>query len=73
MIVGMVEGLAARLKTSPDDPDGWIAWCAPMRCWATPPSATPPWPKPQARYKDQPKVLAALRQAASTPPQKTAP
>ncbi len=43
MIAGMVEGLAARLAKSPDDPDGWVRLVRPMPCWARPPSATRPW------------------------------
>jgi cytochrome c-type biogenesis protein CcmH len=67
MIHGMVAGLAARLEANPDDPDGWIKL---TRAYAVLGDATrrdATLAKAQARYKDQPKVLAALRQAAQTP------
>lgn len=73
MIQGMVASLAARLDASPDDPDGWIKL---VRAYAVLGEAAPrdaALAKASARFKDQPKVLAALRQAAQTPSQSQTP
>jgi cytochrome c-type biogenesis protein CcmH len=73
MIRGMVASLAARLDASPDDPDGWIKL---VRAYAVLGEAAPrdaALAKASARFKDQPKVLAALRQAAQTPSQSQTP
>jgi cytochrome c-type biogenesis protein CcmH len=67
MIQGMVAGLAARLETSPDDPDGWIKLTRAYAVLGDTARRDATLAKAQARYKDQPKVLAALRQAAQTP------
>ena len=73
MIQGMVASLAARLETAPDDPDGWIKLTRAYAVLGDTAHRDATLAKAQARYKDQPKVLAALRQAAQTPSQKTAP
>jgi cytochrome c-type biogenesis protein CcmH len=72
MIQGMVAGLAARLETNPDDPDGWVKLVRAYAVLGDAARRDAALAKAQARYKDQPKVLAALRQAAQTPSQKTA-
>lgn len=71
MIQGMVAGLAARLEANPDDPDGWIKLVRAYAVLGDAARRDAALAKAQARYKDQPKVLAALRQAAQTPSQKT--
>jgi cytochrome c-type biogenesis protein CcmH len=70
MIAGMVEGLAARLKTSPDDPDGWTRLVRAYAVLGETAKRDAALADASQRYADQPKVLAALRQAAQTPPQK---
>ncbi|MBU4433468.1 MAG: c-type cytochrome biogenesis protein CcmI [Alphaproteobacteria bacterium] len=70
MIAGMVEGLAARLKTSPDDPDGWVRLVRAYAVLGETGKRDAALAGATQRYAGQPKVLAALRQAADTPPQK---
>ena len=69
MIAGMVDGLAARLKTSPDDPDGWVRLVRAYAVLGDTAKRDAAMTSATRRYADQPKVLAALRQAAQTPPQ----
>lgn len=73
MIQGMVASLAAKLEANPDDPDGWIKLTRAYAVLGDAARRDATLAKAQARYKDQPKVLAALRQAAQTPSQKTQP
>lgn len=73
MIAGMVEGLAARLASSPDDPDGWVRLVRAYAVLGDTAKRDAALADASRRYADQPKVLAALRQAASTPKQNTAP
>ena len=74
MIAGMVEGLAARLAASPDDPDGWVRLVRAYAVLGDVAKRDAAMASATQRYADQPKVLAALRQAAQTPPQQqTAP
>jgi cytochrome c-type biogenesis protein CcmH len=70
MIAGMVEGLAARLAQSPDDPDGWVRLVRAYSVLGETAKRDAALASAQARFKDQPKVLSALRQAADTPAQK---
>jgi cytochrome c-type biogenesis protein CcmH len=69
MIQGMVAGLAARLEAAPDDPDGWVKLVRAYAVLGDAAKRDATLAKAQARYQDQPKVLAALRQAAQTPSQ----
>jgi cytochrome c-type biogenesis protein CcmH len=71
MIQGMVAGLAARLQANPDDPDGWIKLVRAYSVLGDTVRRDAALASAQARYKDQPRVLAALRQAAQTPSQGT--
>jgi cytochrome c-type biogenesis protein CcmH len=71
MIAGMVEGLAARLAQSPDDPDGWVRLVRAYAVLGETAKRDTALATATARFKDQPKVLSALRQAADTPAQKT--
>lgn len=74
MIAGMVDGLAARLATAPDDPDGWVRLVRAYAVLGDTTKRDAALASATQRYADQPKVLAALRQAAQTPAQpKTAP
>jgi cytochrome c-type biogenesis protein CcmH len=73
MIAGMVEGLAARLAQSPDDADGWVRLVRAYAVLGEGAKRDAALASASARFKDQPKVIAALRQAADTPPQKIAP
>jgi cytochrome c-type biogenesis protein CcmH len=70
MIAGMVEGLAARLAQSPDDPDGWVRLVRAYSVLGETAKRDAALATASARFKDQPKVLSALRQAADTPAQK---
>ena len=71
MIAGMVEGLAARLAQAPDDADGWVRLVRAYAVLGETAKRDAAFASASARFKNQPKVLAALRQAADTPPQKT--
>lgn len=71
MIAGMVEGLAARLAQAPDDADGWVRLVRAYAVLGETAKRDAALANASARFKDQPKVLAALRQAADTPAQKT--
>jgi cytochrome c-type biogenesis protein CcmH len=73
MIQGMVSSLAAKLQANPDDPDGWIKLVRAYSVLGDTARRDATLASAQARYKDQPKVLAALRQAAQTPSQKIQP
>ncbi|WP_297515683.1 c-type cytochrome biogenesis protein CcmI, partial [uncultured Caulobacter sp.] len=72
MIAGMVEGLAARLAKAPDDPDGWVRLVRAYAVLGETAKRDAALASATARFKDQPKVLSALRQAADTPAQKIA-
>jgi len=71
MIQGMVASLAAKLEANPDDPDGWIKLTRAYAVLGDAARRDATLAKAEARYKDQPKVLAALRQAAQTPKAET--
>lgn len=73
MIAGMVAGLAARLETSPDDPDGWVRLVRAYAVLGDAAKRDAALAKATARYQGQPKIIAALRQAADTPPQSKTP
>lgn len=66
-IRGMVDGLAARLETQPDDPEGWVRL---VRAWAVlGETGKRDAARDRARtlFKDNPQVLQALDQAAEAP------
>jgi cytochrome c-type biogenesis protein CcmH len=69
MIAGMVEGLAQRLKQSPDDPDGWVRLVRAYAVLGDAAKRDMALATASALFKDQPKVMSALRQAADTPAQ----
>ncbi|EJL29660.1 cytochrome c-type biogenesis protein CcmI [Caulobacter sp. AP07] len=66
-IQGMVASLAARLEANPDDADGWVKLVRAYAVLGDTAHRDAALAKAQARFHDQPKVLAALRQAAQTP------
>ena len=66
-IQGMVASLAAKLEANPDDADGWIKLVRAYAVLGDTARRDAALAKAQARFGDQPKVLAALRQAAQTP------
>lgn len=66
-IQGMVASLAAKLEANPDDADGWIKLVRAYAVLGDTAQRDAALAKAQARFGDQPKVLAALRQAAQTP------
>lgn len=67
MIQGMVASLAAKLEANPDDSDGWIRLVRAYAVLGDTARRDAALAKAQGRFGDQPKVLAALRQAAQTP------
>ena len=69
MIAGMVEGLAQRLKQSPDDPDGWVRLVRAYAVLGDAAKRDAALATALALFKDQPNVMSALRQAADTPAQ----
>jgi cytochrome c-type biogenesis protein CcmH len=71
MIQGMVAGLAARLEAAPDDPDGWVKLVRAYAVLGDAARRDAALARARARFKAQPKVLAALRQAAQTPKAQT--
>jgi cytochrome c-type biogenesis protein CcmH len=66
-IQGMVASLAAKLEANPDDADGWVKLVRAYAVLGDTARRDAALVKAQARFGDQPKVLAALRQAAQTP------
>jgi cytochrome c-type biogenesis protein CcmH len=66
-IQGMVASLAAKLEANPDDADGWVKLVRAYAVLGDTAQRDAALAKAQARFHDQPKVLAALRQAAQTP------
>jgi len=67
MIQGMVASLAAKLEANPDDADGWIRLVRAYAVLGDTAKRDAALAKAQIRFGDQPKALAALRQAAQTP------
>ncbi len=66
-IRGMVEGLAARLETEPNDPEGWVRL---VRAWTVlgeTGKRDAARDRARALFKDNPQVLQALDQAAEAP------
>lgn len=66
-IRGMVEGLATRLQSQPDDPAGWVKL---VRAWTVlgeTEKRDAALARARTRYKDNPDVLQALDQAAEAP------
>jgi cytochrome c-type biogenesis protein CcmH len=66
-IHGMVDGLAARLKAQPDDPDGWVRLVRAYAVLGETAARDDALAQARARYANQPGELAALAAAAATP------
>ena len=66
-IQGMVASLAAKLQANPDDADGWVKLVRAYAVLGDTTKRDAALAKAQARFAGQPKVLAALRQAAQAP------
>ena len=66
-IQSMVASLAAKLEANPDDADGWVKLVRAYAVLGDSAKRDTALAQAQARFAGQPKVLAALRQAAQTP------
>lgn len=66
-IQAMVDGLAARLKEQPDDPEGWVRLVRAYAVLGDGAKRDAALAEARARYKDQPQVLDALTAAAEIP------
>lgn len=64
MIQGMVEGLAARLKADPDNPDGWVRLVRAYAVLGDHRKRDEAYAGARARYSDRPAVLQQLDEAA---------
>lgn len=67
-IRGMVQGLAARLETDPDDPEGWVRLVRSYAVMGDGASRDAALAKARARYAARPDVLKDLDLAAKTEP-----
>jgi len=63
-IVAMVEGLAARLKQSPNDPEGWVRLVRAYTVLNDIPKRDAALAEARTRFKDKPDVLRGLDSAA---------
>ena len=66
-IWAMVDGLAARLKEQPDDPEGWVRLVRAYAVLGDAAKRDAALAQARDRYKDQPQVLDALKAAAEAP------
>ena len=66
-IRGMVAGLAARLETAPDDPEGWVRLVRSYAVLGDVAARDAALAKAKARYAGRPDVLKDLAEAAATP------
>jgi cytochrome c-type biogenesis protein CcmH len=64
MIQGMVDGLAAKLKANPDDPDGWVRLVRAYAVLGDTQKRDAAYASARARYADRPQVLQQLDEAA---------
>jgi len=67
-IHGMVDGLAARLRVQPDDPDGWVRLVRAYAVLGDGPERDVALAAARARYANRPDELAALAAAAKATP-----
>ncbi|PXA88602.1 c-type cytochrome biogenesis protein CcmI, partial [Caulobacter sp. D5] len=67
MIQGMVDSLAAKLAADPDNADGWVRLVRAYGVLGDVARRDAALKTATERFKDQPRVLAALRQAADAP------
>jgi cytochrome c-type biogenesis protein CcmH len=67
-IRGMVEGLAGRLQSNPDDPEGWVRLVRAYAVLGDTPKRDAALAQARARYAAQPEILNQLAQAAQAEP-----
>ncbi|HVI34378.1 c-type cytochrome biogenesis protein CcmI [Phenylobacterium sp.] len=67
-IRGMVEGLAARLKTNPDDPEGWVRLVRAYAVLGETAQRDAALATARGRYAGKPEILNQLAQAARAEP-----
>lgn len=70
MIRGMVEGLAARLEQSPDDPEGWVRLVRSYAVLGDVAARDRTLAQARARYEGRADILNALDEAAAAEPMK---
>ena len=70
MIRGMVEGLAQRLKTNPDDPEGWVRLVRAYAVLGDTGKRDAALKDAKARYAGKPEILKQLDEAARAEPMK---
>lgn len=68
MIQSMVDGLAAKLKSNPDDPDGWVRLVRAYAVLGDTQKRDDAYSSARARYADRPKVVQQLDEAARAEP-----
>jgi cytochrome c-type biogenesis protein CcmH len=68
MIRGMVEGLAARLEESPDDPEGWVRLVRSYAVLGDTAARDRALASARARYRGRADILNALDEAAAAEP-----
>lgn len=66
-IAAMVDGLAARLATNPDDPEGWVRLVRAYTVMGQTAKRDAALAEARARYKNNPDVLRGLDSAAQVP------
>jgi cytochrome c-type biogenesis protein CcmH len=67
---GMVQGLADRLKTSPDDPAGWVKLVRAYAVLGETGERDAALKSASQRYASKPDILAQLKEAAAAAPMK---
>jgi cytochrome c-type biogenesis protein CcmH len=72
-IRGMVAGLASRLETAPDDPEGWVRLVRSYAVLGETAARDAALAKARARFAGRADVLGELTAAAQTPPMSPAP
>jgi cytochrome c-type biogenesis protein CcmH len=69
-VKGMVQGLAERLKSSPDDPEGWVRLVRAYAVLGDNAQRDAALKSASQRYAAKPDILAQLREAAAAAPMK---
>lgn len=72
-IRGMVDGLAARLRAQPDDPQGWTRLVRAYTVLGETARRDEALAQARARFRGRPDVINGLNEAARAPPQAPAP
>ncbi|MDZ4373568.1 MAG: c-type cytochrome biogenesis protein CcmI, partial [Phenylobacterium sp.] len=68
MIRGMVDGLAARLKADPDDPEGWVRLVRAYAVMGDTANRDQTYAAARARYAGRPEIVNQLDEAAKAEP-----